>query len=67
MLGREETGVVVAVQGLLPVGDEGSTLKKKESQFLSTTVLPLGNSHLIDVCSRVRSKLTQLVRSLTHV
>ena len=31
MLGRQEAGVVVAVQGLLPVGDEGSTLKKRNN------------------------------------
>ena len=29
VFGREEAGVVVAVESFLPVGDEGSTLKKK--------------------------------------
>jgi hypothetical protein len=67
VLDREEAGVVVAVQGLLEVWDKGAALEKENVSSLSLIGSSSVDPYLVDVCSGVRSKLSQLVRGLAHV
>lgn len=63
----EEARVVIAVQRLLPVRYEGSALQKRMSVVIHTIMPAGGIPYLIDISSRVRSKLAQFVCSLAHV
>jgi hypothetical protein len=69
MLSSKQTGVVIAVKSLLPIRNKRSTLKDEVLVlFRFAMLVPLVKSpNLIDVCSRVRSKLAQLVSGFTHV